>query len=77
MQVIRKKWKKVSRMNYKERLISEYTSLVDRIAKLEVVIYNDETTVISKEKLELMQKQFSIMNEYAEVLRLRLLKEME
>lgn len=64
-------------MNYKERLISEYTSLVDRIAKLEVVIYNDETTVISKEKLELMQKQFSIMNEYAEVLRLRLLKEME
>lgn len=64
-------------MNYKERLISEYTSLIERLAKLEVVIYNDETTVISKEKLELMQKQFSIMNEYAEVLRLRMLKEME
>lgn len=64
-------------MNYKERLISEYTSLIERITKLEVVIYNDETTVISKEKLELMQKQFSIMNEYAEVLRLRMLKEME
>ena len=64
-------------MNYKERLISEYTSLIERLAKLEVVIYNDETTVISKEKLELMQKQYSIMNEYAEVLRLRMLKEME
>lgn len=64
-------------MNYKERLISEYTSLIERLTKLEVVIYNDETTVISKEKLELMQKQFSIMNEYAEVLRLRMLKEME
>lgn len=64
-------------MNYKERLISEYTSLIERLAKLEVVIYNDETTVISKEKLELMQKQYSIMNEYAEVLRLRILKEME
>ena len=64
-------------MNYKERLISEYTSLIERLAKLETVIYNDETTVISKEKLELMQKQYSIMNEYAEVLRLRMLKEME
>lgn len=64
-------------MNYKERLISEYTSLIERLTKLETVIYNDETTVISKEKLELMQKQFSIMNEYAEVLRLRMLKEME
>ena len=64
-------------MNYKERLISEYTSLIERLTKLEAVIYNDETTVISKEKLELMQKQFSIMNEYAEVLRLRMLKEME
>lgn len=64
-------------MNYKDRLIGEYTSLIERIAKLEVVIYNDETTVISKEKLELMQKQFSIMNEYAEILRIRILKEME
>lgn len=64
-------------MNYKERLISEYTSLIERLTKLETVIYNDETTVISKEKLELMQKQYSIMNEYAEVLRLRMLKEME
>lgn len=64
-------------MNYKERLISEYTSLIERLAKLETVVYNDETTVISKEKLELMQKQYSIMNEYAEVLRLRILKEME
>jgi len=64
-------------MIYKERLIGEYTSLIERIAKLEVVIYNDETTVISKEKLELMQKQFSIMNEYAEILRIRILKEME
>lgn len=64
-------------MNYKERLISEYTSLVDRMTKLEVVIYNDETTIISKEKLELMQKQYSIMQEYAEVLRIRILKEME
>ena len=64
-------------MNYKERLISEYTSLIERLAKLETVIYNDETTVISKEKLELMQKQYSIMQEYAEVLRIRILKEME
>lgn len=64
-------------MNYKERLISEYTSLIERLTKLETVIYNDETTVISKEKLELMQKQYFIMQEYAEVLRIRILKEME
>ena len=64
-------------MNYKERLISEYTSLIERLAKLETAMYNDETTVISKEKLELMKKQYSIMNEYAKVLRLRILKEME
>lgn len=64
-------------MDYKERLLVEYTSLIERLTKLEVVIYSDAQTTISKEKLELMQKQFAIMNEYAEVLRLRILKEME
>ena len=64
-------------MDYKERLLGEYTSLIERLTKLEVFVYSDAQTTISKEKLELMQKQFTIMNEYAEVLRLRILKEME
>ena len=69
--------KEVNKMDYKERLLGEYTSLIERLTKLEVFVYSDAQTTISKEKLELMQKQFTIMNEYAEVLRLRILKEME
>lgn len=62
-------------MNYKKRLLREYSDLNDKVKKLDSFLSNKRIE-ISLEQEELMKKQLEIMKDYLKVLEERILLEM-
>lgn len=70
-------------MDYKERLLDEYTDLIIKKVKLVNIVekgkeiaINDDKNEISKIKFNLLDKQLCIINEYIDILKQRLLLEL-
>ena len=55
------------RENYKTRLVDELVDLTIKLTKLEVTLFENRRD-ISKEQIELMQRQCDIMNAYQKTL---------
>ena len=55
------------RENYKTRLVDELVDLTIKLTKLEVTLFENRRD-ISKEQIELMQRQCDIMNSYQKTL---------
>ncbi len=62
-------------MNYKKRLLREYSDLNDKVKKLDSFLSNKRIE-ISLDQEELMKKQLEIMKDYLKVLEERILLEM-
>lgn len=63
-------------MNYKKRMLKEYSDLNDKIKKLEGFL-NNRKVELSDSKKVLMLKQLDFMKSYLEVLEERILLEMD
>ena len=68
-------YKNGANMNYKKRMLKEYSDLNDKIKKLESFLKNKITELDEKQK-ELMLKQLEVMKSYLEILEERILLEM-
>ena len=64
-------------MIYKERLLIEFKQLVERMSLLSHFLRDTENKNIDKEQLELLERQYSIMCQYQDILINRILKIME
>lgn len=58
--------------SYIDRLKTEYTELQNRITKLKNFINSPTALEIQEEKLELLVRQYQVMNEYLSILRARI-----
>nr|DAU24081.1 MAG TPA: hypothetical protein [Caudoviricetes sp.] len=57
---------------YIDRMKTEYTELQNRITKLKTYINSPTAFEIQEEKLELLVRQYQVMNEYLSILRARI-----
>lgn len=57
---------------YIDRMKTEYTELQNRITKLKTYINSSTALEIQEEKLELLVRQYQVMNEYLSILRARI-----
>lgn len=57
---------------YIDRMKTEYTELQNRITKLKTYINSPTALEIQEEKLELLVRQYQVMNEYLSSLRARI-----
>lgn len=55
-----------------DRMKTEYTELQNRITKLKTYINSPTALEIQEEKLELLVRQYQVMNEYLSILRARI-----
>lgn len=58
--------------SYIDRMKTEYTELQNRITKLKTYINSPTALEIQEEKLELLVRQYQVMNEYLSILRARI-----
>lgn len=57
---------------YIDRMKTEYTELQNRITKLKTYINSPTALELQEEKLELLVRQYQVMNEYLSILRARI-----
>ena len=57
---------------YIDRMKNEYTELQNRITKLKTYINSPRALEIQEEKLELLVRQYQVMNEYLSILKARI-----
>lgn len=57
---------------YIDRMKTEYIELQNRITKLKTYINSPTALEIQEEKLELLVRQYQVMNEYLSILRARI-----
>ena len=62
--------------NYKTRMVDELITLVEKITLLSKVVYSEDSA-ISKERLELMNKQLDCMYGYRAILTDRIYMELQ
>lgn len=57
---------------YIDQMKTEYTELQNRITKLKTYINSPRALEIQEEKLELLVRQYQVMNEYLSILKARI-----
>ena len=58
--------------NYIDRMKTEYSDLQNKINKLKLFINSPKALTLQDEKLELLVRQYQVMNEYLSILHARI-----